>query len=73
MGINEEAWFVIFVQRAKSHPSAMTEWPRRMPIMRLQIFQQRNPPFQLIEGLAIHGLLASTGGIQENVLIAAWP
>ena len=57
---------MIFMQRAQSHPSAAAEWPRRLPIMCLQIVQQRNLLFQLVESLAIHGLLASIGRIRQS-------
>ena len=66
VGIHQEAWFVIFVQRAQSHPSAATEWPCRVPIMRLQIAHEGNLLFQLVESLAIHGLLASTARIRQT-------
>jgi hypothetical protein len=46
VGVDQEAWFVIFMQRAQPHPPAATEWPRRVPIMRLQIAHQGNLPFQ---------------------------
>ena len=56
---------MIFVQRAQSHPSAATEWPCRVPIMRLQIAHEGNLLFQLVESLAIHGL-ASTARIRQT-------
>ena len=68
VGIHQEAWFVISMQRAQPHPSAAAEWPRRVPIMRLQIAHQRNLLFQLVESLAIHGLLASIGRIRQSAL-----
>jgi hypothetical protein len=40
--------------------------PGRLPIMRLQIVQQRNLLFQLVESLATHGLLASSGRIRQT-------
>ena len=66
VGIHQEAWFVISMQRAQPHPSATAEWPRRVPIMRLQIAHQGNLLFQLVESLAIHGLLASIGRIRQS-------
>ena len=65
-GIHEEAWFVIGVQRTQSHQSATAEMSDRLPIMSLQIVQQRNLVFQLVESLAIHGLLASIGRIRQS-------
>src|ERR1039457_5250168 len=57
-GIHQEAWLAISMQRAQPHPSATAEWPCRVPIMRLQITHERNLLFQVVESLAIHGLLA---------------
>ena len=37
VGIHQETRFVIFMQRTEPHPSATAEWPRGVPIMRLQI------------------------------------
>src|SRR5450756_1885784 len=42
VGIHPEAWLVVSMQRAQPHPSATAEWPRRVPIMRLQIAHQGN-------------------------------
>src|SRR5664279_1628048 len=66
VGIHQEAWFVISMQRAQPHPSATAEWPRRGPIMSLQIAHQGNLLFQVVESLAIHGLLASRGRIRQS-------
>ena len=66
VGIHQEAWFVIVVQRTQSHQSAAAEWPGRLPIVCLQIVQQRNLLFQLIESLTTHGLLASIGRIRQT-------
>jgi len=68
VGIDQEAGLVISVQRAQPYPPAAAEWPRRVPIMSLQIAQQGNLPFQLVESLAVHGLLASIGRIRQNAL-----
>src|SRR6266478_1490083 len=64
--IHQEAGFVIGVQRTQSHPSTAAELSRRLPIVSLQIVQQRNLLFQLVESLATHGLLASSGRIRQN-------
>src|SRR5580765_484602 len=52
--VHQEARFVILMQRAEAHPSSTTEWPYRVPVMRLQITHERNLPFQVVESLAIH-------------------
>src|SRR5260370_5402759 len=56
------------MQRAQAHPSATAEPPRRVPIMRLQITHERNLLFQVVESLAIHGLLASMGRIRQAAM-----
>src|SRR5262244_1352732 len=66
VGIHQETWLVIFMQRAEPYPSATAEWSRRMPIMRLQIAHQRNLLFQIVESLTIHGLLASISRIRQT-------
>ena len=66
VGIHQETWLVISVQRAQPHPSAGTEGPRRLPIMGLQIAHQGNLLFQLVERLTVHGLLASKGRIRQT-------
>jgi len=53
------------MQRAQSHPSAAAELSGRLPILSLQLFQQRNLQFQLVDSLATHGLLASSGRIRR--------
>jgi len=68
VGIHQETWFVISMQRAQPHPSATAEPPRRVPIMRLQITHEWNLLFQIVESLAIHGLLASIGRIRQSAL-----
>jgi hypothetical protein len=68
VGIHQEAWLVVFMQRAQPHPSAATEGPRRVPILRLQIAHQGNLLFQVVESLTIHGLLASTGRIRQSAV-----
>src|SRR6266481_8475548 len=65
-GVHQEAWFAIGVQRTQSHPSTAAEMSGRLPIMSLQIVQQRNLLFQLVESLATHGLLASIGRIRQS-------
>ena len=52
--------------RAQPHPSATAERPCGLPIMRLQITHERDLLFQVVEGLAIHGLLASIGRIRQS-------
>jgi hypothetical protein len=39
-----------------------------VPILRLQIAHERNLLFQIVESLAIHGLLASIGRIRQTAL-----
>src|SRR5712691_2024960 len=65
-GIHQETGFVIGMQRTQSHPSTTAESSRWLPIMSLQIVQQRNLLFQLVESLATHGLLASSGRIRQK-------
>jgi hypothetical protein len=66
VGVHQEAWFAISMQRTQPHPSATAERPCRLPIMRLQITHERDLLFQVVEGLAIHGLLASIGRIRQS-------
>jgi hypothetical protein len=66
VGVHQEAWFVVSVQRAQPHPSAAAERPCGLPIMRLQITQEWNLLFQVVESLAIHGLLASISRIRQS-------
>src|ERR1017187_1446025 len=68
IGIHQETWFVIVMQRAQPHPPAAAERSRRLPVMRLQIAHQRNLPFQVVEILTIHGLLASKGRIRQTAM-----
>ena len=63
-GVHQKAGLAIWVQRAESQHSAAAELTRRLPILSLQIMEQRNLLFQIVESLAIHGLLASTGRIR---------
>src|ERR1700680_3954846 len=65
-GVHQEAWFVIGVQRTQPQQSTVAEMSGRLPILSLQIVQQRNLLFQLIESLATHGLLASNGRIRQS-------
>ena len=51
VGVHQEAWLVISVQRAQPHQSTAAEGPRRLPIMSLQIAHQGNLLFQLVERL----------------------
>jgi len=59
--IHQEAWVVIPMQRA----SATAQWPRRAPILRVQIAHQGNLFIQVVESFAIHGLLAYNGRIRR--------
>ena len=65
-GVHEEARFVIGMERTQSHQSTAAETPGRMPIMSLQIVQQRDLLLQLVESLTTHGLLASNGRIRHS-------
>jgi hypothetical protein len=65
---SQEAGFAIGMQRTQPHPSTAAEAPDRLPILSLQIVQQRNLLFQLVQSLAIHGLLASSGRIRHSAL-----
>src|SRR5260221_2503003 len=49
VGIHQEAWLAISMQRAQPHPSATAKWPRRAPILRVQIAHQGNLLFQVVE------------------------
>src|SRR5215467_2766312 len=64
--IDQEAGIVILVQGAQSHPAAAGEGPLRAPILRFQIRHERDLPFQFVESLASHGLLASMGRIRQS-------
>ena len=68
VGIDQKARFVIGMQRAQSHQSAAADAPGRLPILRLQIVQQRNLLLQLVDGVAIHGVLASSRRIRQTAL-----
>ena len=57
---------MIGMQRTQPHQSTAAETPGRMPIMSLQIVQQRNLLLQLVESLTTHGLLASNGRIRHS-------
>ena len=64
--MHQKAWFVVDVQRTQSQQSTAAEITGRSPILGLEIVQQRNLLFQLIESLATHGLLASIGRIRHS-------
>jgi hypothetical protein len=68
VGVHQEAWFVIFMQRAQPHPSATAEWPRRAANHAPADSPSRNLLFQVVESLTIHGLLASMGRIRQTAL-----
>ena len=59
--IHQKAWLVIGVQRTQPHETSAADAPGRLPVVGVQVIQQRNLLFQLIERLAIHELSASTG------------
>src|ERR1700730_672170 len=64
-GVNEKAGLMVGVQRTKPQEAAEADGPSLLPIVCLQILQQRNLLFQFIEGASIHGLLASIGRIRQ--------
>jgi hypothetical protein len=64
--VQHKARFVIRMQGTQSHPSVPAQSPSRPPVMRLQIIQQRDSPFQLVDSQTIHGLLASMGRIRPT-------
>jgi hypothetical protein len=64
--VHQETGLMIIVQGAQSHPAAQPESPFRMPILSLEVLQQRNLPLQFVEGLTIHGLLTSIGSIRQT-------
>jgi hypothetical protein len=66
VGIQQKAGLVISMEWARSHAPTTTKRFRWPPTECLEIVQQRNLPFQCIEVLTIHGLLASTGRIRQS-------
>jgi hypothetical protein len=54
---------LINIGRRPSSQLLPAQWPRRAPILRVQIAHQGNLFFQVVESFAIHGLLAS---IRQN-------
>src|SRR6266849_10929567 len=66
VGVNEKAGLVVGVQRTQPQKAAEADRPGLLPTMGLQIVQQRNLLFQLVESLATHGLLASSGRIRQS-------
>lgn len=67
VGIHQKTGLMIFVQRAQSHESATVQLSSRPPILGLEIVQQANLLFQLVESVTTHGLLASIGTIRQTV------
>src|SRR5260370_9210825 len=65
-GVHQKTWLVIVVQRAQPHPPATAELPCRPPILRLQIVQKGNLPFQFIEHFAAHVRLTSTVRLRQT-------
>jgi len=66
VGVNQKAGLVVGVQRTQPQEAAEADGPGLLPIVCLQIVQQRNLLFQFIERHAIHGLLASIGRIRQS-------
>lgn len=67
VGIDQKAWFVVFMQRAQPKPSVAAQRPGWPPVMSLQVVQQRNLALQLVENLAIHGPVLLSGRIRHIV------
>ena len=63
--VNQKAWIVVAMQRTQSQHRPRPSGRAALPIVRLQITQQRNLLLQFIDSLAIHGLLASIGRIRQ--------
>ena len=57
---------MVGVQRTKTQNAAEANGFGLLPVVCLQIIQQWNLLFQLVESMAIHGLLASMGRIRQN-------
>src|SRR5438105_2956293 len=66
VGVNEKAGLMVGVQRTKPQEAAEADGPRLLPIVCLQILQQRNLLFQFIKGSSSHGLLASIRRIRQT-------
>ena len=64
-GVNEKAGLMIGVQRTQPQETAEADGAGLLPIVSLQILQQRNLLFQFIEGPSSHGLLASIRRIRH--------
>ena len=64
-GVNEKAGLMVGVQRTQSQETAEADGPSLLPIVCLQILQQRNLLFQFIESSSSHGLLASIRRIRQ--------
>ena len=62
--VHQKAWLMIGVQRTQPHEAPTTDAPGCLPIVGVQVIQQRNLLFQFIERLSIHELSASTGRIR---------
>src|ERR1700732_1057422 len=67
-GVNEKAGLMVGVQRTKPQEAAEADGPGLLPIVCLQILQQRNLLFQFIKRSSIHGLLASIRRIRQSAL-----
>src|ERR1700674_2934285 len=66
VGVNEKAGLMVGVQRTKPQEAAEADGPGLLPIVSLQILQQRNLLFQFIERSSSHGLLASIRRIRQG-------
>src|SRR6266566_3493409 len=67
VGVNKEAWLMVGVQRTKPQEAAEPDGSGLFPIVCLQILQQRNLLFQVIERSSSHGLPASIRRIRQAV------
>ncbi len=63
--VQQKARLVIGVQRTQPHEASPPEASSRLPIVGLQVIQQRNLLLQFIERFAVHGLMASSRRIRH--------
>jgi len=64
-GVNEKAGLMVSVQRTQSQETPEPDGPGLLPIVCLQVLEQRNLLFQFIERSSSHGLLASIRRIRQ--------
>ena len=64
----DKAGLVVGVQWTQPQQAAEADGLGLLPVMCLEILQQRNLLFQFIERCSIHGLLASMGRIRQSAL-----